>query len=285
MMRANAIGVASVLAASVLWTASPASAQQRPNITEDPETVGSGRLLVETGFDYEHDVKFPLSGLSGNLLSFPNFGFSIGLSSIAELQVDGGLYQSLKIVERVRAPLTPVLDIEGDKTSSIRDFLIGTKIRMLSEQPGRPALGFRFSTRLPNASNESGLGRDTTDFTSAFLIGKTVQSVRIVGNVGFLILEDPLQAAEQDDLLTYGLSLARAVTQGFEVVGEVNGRANFAEDVAIGAEDRGFLRVGARYTRGSVRVDGAFMLGLSPRDPDWGFTTGFTWVVDAFRIP
>jgi hypothetical protein len=283
-MRANAIGVATVLA-TCLWTASPASAQQRPNITEDPETVGSGRLLVETGFDYERDVKFPLSGLSGNLFSLPNIGFSIGLSSIAELQIDGGLYQSLKIVERVPAPLSPVLDIQGDQTSSVRDFLIGTKVRLLSERPGRPALGFRFATRLPNASNESGLGRDTTDFTAGFLIGKTVQSVRVVGNVGFLILEDPLQAAEQDDLLTYGLSLARAVTQGFELVGEVTGRANFAEDVALGAEDRGLVRVGARYTRGSVRIDGAFMLGLSPRDPDWGFTTGFTWVVNAFRIP
>ena len=124
-MRANAIGVATVLAASVLWTASPASAQQRPNITEDPETVGSGRLLVETGFDYEHDAKFPLSGLSGNLLSFPNIGFSIGVSSIAEIQVDGGLYQGLSITRQVRAPLTPILDFEGDKTSSVRDLQVG----------------------------------------------------------------------------------------------------------------------------------------------------------------
>jgi hypothetical protein len=173
-MRASAIGVVTVLA-TVLWTASPASAQQRPLITEDPETVGSGRLLFEAGFDYERDVKFPLSGLSGDLFSVPNLGISIGLSSIAELQIDGGLYQTLSITERNPAPLSPLLDIEGDKTSSIRDMLIGTKVRMLSEHPGRPSLGFRFATRLPNASNESGLGRDTTDFTAAFLVGKTVQ--------------------------------------------------------------------------------------------------------------
>ena len=122
-------------------------------------------------------------------------------------------------------------------------------------------------------------------FTAAFLIGKTVESIRIVGNLGFLILEDPSQAAEQDDLLTYGLSLARAVADGFELVSEINGRANFAETVALGAEDRGLVRVGARFTRGAVRVDGGLMLGLSPRDPDWGFTAGLTWVVDAFRVP
>jgi hypothetical protein len=32
-------------------------------------------------------------------------------------------------------------------------------------------------------------------------------------------------------------------------------------------------------------VDGAFLLGLSPRDPDWGVTAGLTWVVNAFRVP
>jgi hypothetical protein len=283
-MRANAIGVATLLA-TLLWTASPASAQQRPLVTEDPETIGSGRLLFEAGLDYEHDAEFPLSGLSGDLFSVPNIGVSIGLSSIAELQVDGGIYQRLTIKEQVPAPLTPVLDFTGDQTSSVRDIFIGTKIRVLGETTGRPALGFRFATRLPNASNESGLGRDTTDFAAAFLVGKTIQSIRVVGNIGFLILEDPTEPATQDDLLVYGLSLARALAEGFEVVGEVNGRANFSETVAIGAEDRGLFRVGARYTRGSVRVDGAFMIGLSPRDPDFGFTTGLTWVIDAFRVP
>jgi hypothetical protein len=272
-MRANAIGVATVLA-TILWTASPASAQQRPLITEDPMTVGNGRLLFEAGFDYEHDVKYPLSGLSGDLFGVPNVGISIG-----------GLYQRLGIDEQVRAPLTPFLDISGTTTSSIRDLLVGTKVQLLGEQAGRPALGARFATRLPLASIESGLGRETTDFTAAFLIGKTVQSVRVVGNVGFLLLEDPIAPSQQDQLMTYGFSLARAVAEGFEVVGELNGRVNFAEDDALGAETRGFGRVGARFTRGAVRVDGAFLLGLSPRDPDWGITAGLTWVVNAFRVP
>ena len=94
MMRASAIGVAAMLA-TLLWTASPASAQQRPLITEDPMTVGSGRLLFEAGFDYEQDVKYPLSGLSGNLFGVPNVGISLGVGSIAEIQIDGGFYQRL----------------------------------------------------------------------------------------------------------------------------------------------------------------------------------------------
>lgn len=73
---------AAVLAACVCG-AVPARAQQRPLVTEDPEPVGAGRLLVEGGVDYERSYFEPLSGLTGNLLTVPSMGFSVGLSSIA----------------------------------------------------------------------------------------------------------------------------------------------------------------------------------------------------------
>jgi hypothetical protein len=44
------------------------------------------------------------------------------------------------------------------------------------------------------------------------------------------------------------------------------------------------MRIGARFTRGPVRVDGAFLAGLTERDPTWGFTTGVTWVFKAFTV-
>lgn len=277
---------AALVMAALLSTAAAAAAQQRPLITEDPETIGAGRLLFESGLDYERDAFYPLSGLSGDLLSVPTVGLSIGVSSIAEIQIDGGLYQRLTIKEQVPAPFTPILDIDGDDTSSVEDLMIGAKVRFLSETSGRPAFGLRFATRLPNASNESGLGRDTTDFTASLLFGKTVRSLRIVGNIGFLILNNPILAARQDDLLTYGLSLARAVSTNAEIVGELNGRANFMENpVTLGSEDRATMRVGARYTTGAFRIDGGVLLGMTPRDPEFGVTVGFTWVVNAFTIP
>jgi hypothetical protein len=109
--------------------------------------------------------------------------------------------------------------------------------------------------------------------------------VRFVGNVGVLILGNPTMPAAQDDLLAYSLSVARAVTQRAEVVGEFVGRANFADIVTPGAEDRGLMRFGARYTMSAVRIDGGILVGLSSRDPEFGFTGGFTWVFDAFRVP
>src|SRR6185369_12930632 len=85
--------------------AGPAFAQQRPLITEDPETIGAGRLLIEGGVDYAHDQQYPVSGLKGNLLRMPTIGISVGISSIAEIQIDGGLFDRLSITERRPAPL------------------------------------------------------------------------------------------------------------------------------------------------------------------------------------
>ena len=266
---------------------SAAFAQQRPLVTEDPETIGAGRLLLESGLDLEWDVFYPVSGLSGDRFAVPTIGVSIGLSSIAEIQIDGGFYQRLSVTDRQTAPLSGVLDFTDDDTSDVEDFVLATKVRLLSESGARPALGLRVATKLPNASNESGLGHDLTDFFAALLIGKTVRSVRVVGNAGVAILGDPTSdVPEQNDLMTYGVSVARAMTTAAELVGEVNGRANFANgDSDPGAESRAVVRLGGRYTRGAIRLDAGVIFGLTPPDPQFGFTAGFTWVLDAFRVP
>ncbi len=264
-----------------------AFAQQRPLVTEDPETIGAGRVLIEAGLSVERDVFYPVSGLAGNRLAVPTLGISVGLSSIAEMQMDVGLYQRLSITEQRPAPLSRLLDVSGDQTSDVEDVVLATKIRLVPEAARRPALGLRFATQLPNASNESGLGHDMTDFFASLLVAKTVQSIRVVGNAGVGVLGDPTSAVpEQNDLLTFGLSVARAMTTAAEIVAEVNGRLNLANgDPDEGAETRAVMRLGGRYTRGAVRVDAGVILGMTSRDPDIGATAGFTWVLNAFRVP
>lgn len=268
-----------------VWAA-PASAQQRPLVTEDPETIGAGLVLLEGGIDQQRDVFYPASGLQGNLLRVPTLGVSFGISSIAELQIDGGLYSRLSITSREPAPFSNQLDFSGDSTSSVEDIVVATKIRLLSETPSRPAFGIRLATKLPNASNESGLGLDTTDFYVAGLVGKTVQSIRFVGNVGLGILGDPVRGDRQNDVLTYGASVARAVRQGLEIVGEINGRLDTREgDAPVGTESRGAMRIGGRFTRATVRVDAGLIFGMTSRDPSIGVTAGLTWVFKGFTIP
>src|SRR4029450_12313010 len=55
------------VALSMLVLARPVAAQQRPLVTEDPETIPPGRVLVEGGVDFAHDQEYPVSGLEGNL--------------------------------------------------------------------------------------------------------------------------------------------------------------------------------------------------------------------------
>lgn len=269
----------------ILLVATPARAQQRPLVTEDPETIGSGNILIEAGLDHAQDAQYPASGLTGDLWRWPTVGASFGVGSIVEIQVDWAPYQRLAVTRRVRAPLSSLVDFQGDSTSDVDDMVIATKLRFLSEAAGRPALGVRFATKMPLASNESGLGLDTTDIMVSALVGKTVRSTRLVGNIGFALLEDPTGGDSQSNAMPYGFSIARALAQGFEIVGEINGRLTWRDEPPPGTEDRSIARFGARYTRGSVRVDGGLLIGLTSIDPSWGFTAGATWVFRGFTVP
>ena len=244
-------------------------------------------MLIEGGFELARNQEYPVSGLEGHLLRLPTIGLSFGLSSIAELQIDGGLHDRLSITKRnSAAPLASLVTATGDRTSDIEDTVIATKIRLLPEAASRPAIGLRFATKLPNASNESGLGLDTMDFYGTLLGAKTVESIRIVGNIGAAILSDPIVGNRQNDVFTYGLSLARAVTQQAELVGELNGRLSTRPGTSFpGTESRGTLKVGGRYTQGPVRLDAGIFLGLTSVDPTIGLTAGFTYVFNAFTVP
>jgi hypothetical protein len=276
--------VPAVLVACAL--AAPAAAQQRPLVTEDPETIGGGRLLVEVGADYVRDIFLPASGFTGNIVKVPTVGVSVGLSSIAELQVDGALYQRMAITDKQPAPFGYKLRVEGDTTSDVDDLTIATKLKIVSERERRPSFGLRLATKLPNASNETGLGLDTLDFSATVLAAKTRGSTRYVANLGLAMLGDPLRGDRQFDVMIYGVSAAHALREGLEVVGEVHGHFQWAWDYpAPGAESKATFRGGVRYTRGAGRIDAGLLVGTTSRDPGVGLTVGYTHVFDAFPPP
>ena len=284
MGRHMRFGALLAIVGALVWPTSSAWAQSRPLQTEDPETVGTGMVLLEAGSNYEHGEAYPASGLNGNLWRVGTFGANFGVSPIAEIQIKGGVQDTLSITNQMPAPLSSLLTFTGTSTHAFPDVIIGAKLRFMAETATRPALAIKFSTRLPNESNASGLGLNTTDFNVYFLMAKTVQSVRIVGNVGFGILGSPTNAVLQNDVLDYGISVARAVKPGVEIVGEWNGRYNRSLVPSVGTESRSEMRLGSRFTHGPVRFDGALLIGVTDFDPTWGFTFGLTWVFKAFNI-
>lgn len=273
----------SVIFALCVALGSTAHAQQRPLVTEDPETIDSGRTLVEGGFSLDWDQTNPVHGIEGDIARLAIFGVSAGISPIAEVQIDGGLIQRIDVTGRItpHPPIPGGASFEvGDRASSMDDLIIATKIRLVPEGASRPALGVRFGTKLPTASVDKGVGLGTTDFFATFLLAKTVQSVRTVGNVGMILLGNPVTGQDPATTLGFGLSVARALTNEFEVVGELNGRLTpFEKIVPLGLESRGVLRFAGRYTYAMLRLDFGVLAGITDRDPSFGISAGATYVI------
>lgn len=268
----------------LVWLAflGAASAQQRPLVTEDPETIGNGRVLLEGGVEFANGVTNTAYGIEGDITRIGVFGVSVGAGSIAEVQVDGGVLQNLDVNRRIPGgPLSGfVLALPGDSTTGFEDLIVATKIRFAAETDSRPAMGIRLGTRVPTGNPDNGVSFGTTDFFSSFLLAKTVRSVRTVGNVGLLFLGNPEDARDHATSLSYGVSIARAVTNAFEVVGELNGRLPpFEEFTPPGLESRSVFRLAGRYTYSWMRLDFGILAGLTERDPSFGFTGGITYVI------
>jgi hypothetical protein len=277
---------AALAAGAILWNANSAAAQSRPLVTEDPETVPAGYILLEAGVDFQNTAIYPATGLTGNLLRLGTFGVSFGLGSMVEIQVDGGLADRLTIKTfDTTAPLAFRYAGNLTSTSSFEDFVIGGKVRFVTETEQRPAVAVRFSTRLPMVGTANGLGTGTSDFTVGLAAAKTVQSIRIAANLGLGILGDPVEGDRRNVVITYGGSVARAVMPDVELVAELNGRQDTGTDPPPpGTESRLVARVGGRLTRGPVRVDAALLLGVTSHDPSWGVSFGATWVFKAFEV-
>ena len=266
-----------------LLVSGPAVAQQRPLETQDPDPIGAGKILLRTGVVYLREQSFPVSGLRGHHTSAPDIGFSFGVGGVAEFQVDHLSYQHLSVTERFDAPRDHAATFDGDSTSDLDDLVVGAKIRLLAERSKRPSLGMHFSTRLPNAHDESGLGKDTIDFRNSVLVGRTMGPVRTVLNVGLGILGDPTNGVRQNDVLLYGLSVVGRLADSLEVVAEVNGhRSTRSGEVPPGTDSTAFARGGLRYLRRNVQIDGAMVLGLYELDATIGGTIGISFLFDGW---
>jgi hypothetical protein len=279
------------LPAGMLWVAHGAFAQgpahaaarhaaQRPLATVDPLLAEPGWLVIETGAAFAHDREIPAVGLRGDVLRVPELTLRVSVGNRVELRVDTG-YEVLLVRERRDAPLSAELDYDGESSSDIRDPVVATLVRVRDETPGGPAVGLRLATRLPIASNQSGLGLDTTDFFVSLLAAKDAGRLRWVANLGLGILEVPTAVTSQNDVLTYGLTVSRRVGDRVSLAAGVDGHIDVSGQVRPGTEDTGVVRLGGRFGGGTSTIDAALLIGLAEVDAPIGFTVGVT---RAFRL-
>lgn len=256
-----------------------ASGQVRPLEIEPVETVRKGYIRAEVGVEFLQGTVFRLSGLEGDLTRLGVAKLRMGLGEIVEVQMAGVAHNFLSIDRRFPAPNSDNLSFDGNSTRDFGDLVVATKVRLLPERHGWPALGARFATQLPNASNKKGIGTDEMSFLNSLLVEKSLGDARLVGNFGLLILGDPVEGGAQDDLFAYGLGLFVPVHPQIHLAGELFGRAGPG---GIGTEESAVVRVGVQIEGAGMRWDAGALIGLRSTDPNSGFSFG---VSKEFRNP
>jgi hypothetical protein len=269
-----------------LICASMAAAQQRPLLTEDVDIIPQGTLRLEAGIDFMQDARFPLSGLDGELTRVGVIGVNIGLAPNVELQIDGVAQNFLSINNAFNpSPIPLEIGPNANSTNDIGDFIISTKIKFRAETARGPSLGFRLGVQLPNSNQARGIGVNQVNAFGTILVGKkfgkqfgTQRRVNLFGNLGLGILTAPVEPFTQNDVLLYGFAGIVRLSDRFNIVSEVNGRANTrGGDAPLGTESQGEARLGMQIKASGLRFDFAGSAGLTRFTPRSGVTFGVTY--------
>jgi hypothetical protein len=264
--------------------ATPARSQQRPLLTEDVDIVKPGVIRIETSFDFLQNQRFPLSGLRGDMVSIANTRLSFGLAPNVEFQIEWTPQKFLSIKERQPPSIPLKLGANKSDTSDFGDAILWMKMKLRSESPRAPALGFRFGVELPNSNQARGIGTNTTNFYATINAGKRFMSERLnlFGNIGLGILQAPLNTFSQNDVLLYGLAGIYKLSDRINLLGEVNGFHSTRKHAPVGTEDFSEARLGAQVCALGLRWNAAGIFGISKRAPKTGLSIGITYDWSAF---
>jgi hypothetical protein len=241
-----------------------ATAQQRPLVTEDPRIIPEGELVLENGLGYFSNARFPVSGLGGDHLAILTGGLHVGMGR-AQFQMWGNLRNVLWIEEG-----------GSGRTSDWGDGTMAAKFALATSSGRRPDISFQMAVVLPNASNESGLGKDGTDFYGNVLVGRPVAGGYLYGKLGLGLLDDAERVGAQQDVLAWGIAGVYPLVGTWSLAGAVSGHLTATANPTRGGEDRAETRVGARWEMLGMHWDAAATAGLTGVDHDFGAVFGTT---------
>ena len=286
--NANSIGRILSLIALAIGCVVSAYAQQRPLITEDVDIISPGSMRVQAGVDFMQRVRYPVSGLEGDLTRAPVVGVAIGLAPNVQIEIQGVAQNFLSINSRGPSSI-PLALKSPDSTHDTGDFTLWTKIKFRNESAHWPSVGFRFGVELPNSNQATGIGLNQTNAYGQVIFGKKFGQngrVNTFGNLGIGIIGVPNQSFSQNDVLTYGLAGIFRVDKTFSLAGEVNGRVNTRPGTGpLGTESQGEARLGMQVRASGLRFDFAGIAGLTKFSPRSGLTVGVTYDTPSLFTP
>jgi hypothetical protein len=273
-----------IMLSIILCTSLSAFGQQRPLLTEDVDIAPEGTVEIAAGVDFLQNVKFPLSGLKGDLTRVGDVRVRTGFAPNVEFQVEGVLQNFLAINTQTTPSPIP-LALDGNSSNDAGDFIVSTKIKLKNETKTLPAIGFKFGFELPNSDQARGIGTNQINVFGKILLQKRFgrvtgkqPRVNVFGNLGIAIMSAPLERFTQNDLFLYGLAGIFKVSERINIVSEVNGRLNTRNGTApLGTESVGQFRIGTQIRASSLRFDTAAIFGLTKFSPRTGITFGVTY--------
>jgi hypothetical protein len=281
-----------LILSTLLLAAVSGFAQQRPLLTEDVDITPEGSFEIAAGVDFLQNVKFPLSGLKGDLTRVGDIRIRTGFSGNVELQIEGTIQNYLAINSQITPSPIP-LNVAGNSTNDFDDFVVSAKVKLRNETSNLPAVGLKFGFQMPNTDQARGIGTNQINIFTKILLqkrfgrvtGKTPR-VNVFGNLGLLIMTAPIERFTQNDLMLYGLAGIFKVNERINIVSEVNGRINTRSGAApLGTESVGQFRIGTQIRASGLRFDTAAVFGLTRFSPRTGVTFGVTYQSPSIFTP
>jgi len=273
-----------LILSTIILVSISAFAQQRPLLTEDVDITPEGTVEIAAGVDFLQNVKFPLSGLKGDLTRVGDVRIRTGFAPNVEIQIEGVLQNFLAINSQTATSPIP-LSLDGNSSNDTGDIIVSTKIKLRNETKNLPAIGFKFGFEMPNSDQARGIGTNQINIFSKVLLqkrfgrvaGKTPR-VNVFGNLGLGIMTAPIERFTQNDVFLYGLAGIFKVNERINIVSEINGRLNTRGGTApLGTESVGQFRIGTQIRASNLRFDTAAIIGLTKFSPRSGITFGVTY--------
>jgi hypothetical protein len=253
---------------ALMWVCPVTAFAERALETEGVKTLETGKVDVGLGLEYfeNRQLAFDTSRVSREQTTIPAIGIAIGVAEHIEIQSDFDVFY---------------LDEPGqDKTYDVGDLRLWTKLRIVDQTDSRPGLGIRFGTKLPNASNESRLGTDETDFFAELIIEKEIGAIETRANLGMGILGNPNENNSQDDVVTYAGALLYPISEtSVTLFSEIFGTAASSEDNNYSSVRGGIL---IELTQ-DLELDLFGQAGITDESEDFAVGGGISWQFDAFQ--
>ena len=269
-------GTAALVLAGVA-TPFPVETQLRRGAAIQPlATVAGGDFVFGAGVSARRDAGFPLSGLTGDLYSYAALHAAYGFADRAVFEITGTLASVLRVESAGLEPPAPVEGAgPGSRLTDVGDFELA--VTFLPGRLGGLRFGGYLAAKLPNATEASGIGTNTTDVTFGGAGAWGGKGWQLTWRAGVSILQVPAQVFEQSDVFAYAAEWLWSPAGSVRVAVGTRGLANTRPTVRVGTEDTGEALLSGEWRLGNWVLDITGGRGYTTRSGSWTAGAGVAY--------